>query len=61
MAKGAGRHGGLVELAAGLIGRDDGVGVLVWIDAEQHHGGGLLGRLGISGRPAGMPARRGCC
>jgi hypothetical protein len=60
MAQRAGRDGPLVELPTGLIDRDNGVGVVVRIDAPQHHAGGLLRLLGTSGRPAGMPQLGRC-
>lgn len=51
MAEGPRRHGGLIELAAGLVDRDDGVGVLVRINPEQHHAGVSFARgdLGSAG------------
>jgi hypothetical protein len=60
MARGAGRHGGLVQLPTGLIDRDDGVGVLVRIDAEQHHALWSPSCEGTLGRPAGMPQLGRC-
>jgi hypothetical protein len=60
MPQRAGRDGPLVELPAGLVDRDNGVGVLVRIHAQQHHACGLLRVLGDLGRPAGMPQLGRC-
>jgi hypothetical protein len=51
VAEGARRDGGLAELTAGLIDGHDGVGVLVRINPEQHHGGVsfVRGDLGSAG------------
>jgi hypothetical protein len=51
MAEGPRRDGGLAELTAGLVDSHDGMGVLVRINPEQHHGGVSFvgGDLGSAG------------